>query len=304
MAIKRLVDPVLTALATGYSNNQFVGSILFPRVDVSKEGGKIPQFGKEAFYLYNTERALRAKSNRINPEGVKSVGFTLEEHDIEYPIDYRESDGEMDLPIEQNAVNTTMDIITLRLEHQQATLATNPANYSASNKIALSGTSKFDVAGSDPIAIIEAGKKAVRAKIGKRPNSMVLAAAVYDVLKEHPALIEKIKYAQEGIITVDMMQKLFGIANIQIGEAVYATDNGEFHDVWGTSIVLAYTTTTKRDLRSYLEPTFGYTLGKKGYPQVDKRNEDGKVSLPRTTDIFEAKIVGADAGYLITNAVS
>jgi hypothetical protein len=29
----------------------------FPFVPVDKEGGKIPKFGKEAFKIYNTERA-------------------------------------------------------------------------------------------------------------------------------------------------------------------------------------------------------------------------------------------------------
>ena len=45
----RVVDPVLTNLATGYTNEQFVGDQLMPFVLVDKEGGKIPLFGKEHF---------------------------------------------------------------------------------------------------------------------------------------------------------------------------------------------------------------------------------------------------------------
>jgi hypothetical protein len=52
----RVVDPVLTEVARGYSNPAFVGSGLFPYVPVGVRGGKIVQFGKEAFRLYNTAR--------------------------------------------------------------------------------------------------------------------------------------------------------------------------------------------------------------------------------------------------------
>ena len=48
---KRVVDPVLTNIARGYTNNAYVGSLLFPDVPVEKEGGKIPQFTKEAFKI-------------------------------------------------------------------------------------------------------------------------------------------------------------------------------------------------------------------------------------------------------------
>ncbi len=87
---QRIVDHVLTNLARGYTNDGFVASMLFPHAQVTKEGGKIPQFTKEAFKIYNTERAIRADSNRINPSVDDSIDFVLTEHDLEYPMDYRE----------------------------------------------------------------------------------------------------------------------------------------------------------------------------------------------------------------------
>lgn len=85
-----LVDPVLTNLAVGYSNADFVGAALMPFVNVEKEAGIVPIFNKDNFKVYATERALRAKSNRINPGDMGSQAFALTEHDLEYPIDYRE----------------------------------------------------------------------------------------------------------------------------------------------------------------------------------------------------------------------
>ena len=90
LANLRIVDPILSALARGYIFPELACEALFPMVRVEKEAGKLPKFGKEAFRIYQTERALRAKSNRINPEEYGSIDVILAEHDLEYPIDYRE----------------------------------------------------------------------------------------------------------------------------------------------------------------------------------------------------------------------
>ncbi len=126
---KRVVDPVLTNIARGYNNAALIGTMLFPVVSVDKEGGKIPQFTKEAFKIYNTERAIRAKSNRISPEGRTSVDFVLDEHDLEYPMDYREIDEDV-TPLKIYATQVVTDGIGLRLEKLIADLSQNLINLS------------------------------------------------------------------------------------------------------------------------------------------------------------------------------
>ena len=59
----RVVDPVLTSLARGYRNAQFISEGLFPVAELDKESGIIPLFGKEAFRLWETERAIRVHQN-------------------------------------------------------------------------------------------------------------------------------------------------------------------------------------------------------------------------------------------------
>lgn len=298
----RVQDPVLTELATGYANSEYVAENLFPVVDLKKEGGKIPMFGKEQFRLYNTERAIRAASNRINPEGMKSIEFVMTEHDIEFPIDYRESD-ESDLNLEIHATNFTTEVIALKKEIMCANLAQNPANYSAGSKIVLSGTSKFSDPTSDPIGVFDDAKDAVSKKIIKEPNTLVLGKSVYKKLKNHPQLIEKIKYSMKGIVTLELMKEIFEVENIVIGKAIYADDKDNVMDIWGSNAVLAYVSQTQTQKRTAYEPTFAYTLRKKGNPTVDTREENGKLKIIRSTDIFVPKIVGADAGYLIAEAI-
>lgn len=297
----RVVDPVLTNLALGYTNNELVGERLMPFVPVDKETSKLPKFGKEAFKLYNTERALRAESNRINSEGIDSIDLVTDEHDIEYPIDYRES-AEAAFPLEAHATNVTQSVIQLRREKMIADMAQNAANYPAGNKIALGGADKFSAVGSDPVGVIEDGKDAVRAKTGKRPNTMVIGAAALKTLRFHAQLTDLIKYTGKGVVRLDVLRELFEIPNIYVGESIYASDLGAFSDVWLDNIVLAYVPAapTQQGMeRNAYEPSFGYTPRRRGMPQVDVRNPSGKVELVRSTDHFRPYIVGADAGYLI-----
>lgn len=299
----RVVDPVLTTLARGYSNAQLVAVALFPFAVVEKEAGKIPQFGKEAFKIYNTERALRAKSNRISPEGTSMIDFVCDEHDLEYPVDYRESEESM-FPLEEHATMVVTEGIRLRHEKKCADLAQAAANYPTGNKVTLSGTSQWtDYTNSDPIAVIEAAKEAVRSKTGKRPNTMIIGALTYKALKNHPKLLERIKYSMTGVVTIDLMKQIFGIPNIFVGESVYASDAGTFSDIWADNCILAYVPGAPQSgERTPYDPSFAYTLRKRGKPEVDKRDEEGgKLRLIRNTDIFVPKIVGAEAGYLISD---
>jgi hypothetical protein len=301
---KRVVDQVLTNIARGFFNASHVATKLFPMVSVTKEGGKIPQFTKEAFKIYNTERAIRAKSNRINPESRETIDYVLTEHDLEYPIDYRELEEDI-LPLRLHATTVVTDGISLRLEKLSADIVQNLATYPTGNKVTLAAGDKFTNTSSNPFTIFETAKEVVRAKIAQRPNVCVLGASAYSALKEHPAVLDRIKYTQSAVITQEILRQLLDFDELYVGDAVYATDANVFSDIWSDNVIIAYVPKASKDVpRSYYEPAFAYTLRKKNNPVVDSYTEGGKVEIVRNTDIFIPKVVGADAGYLIndTNA--
>lgn len=301
---KRVVDPVLTNIARGFNNAAHVATKIFPIVPVTKEGGKIPQFTKEAFKIYNTERAIRAKSNRINPENRSELDFVLTEHDLEYPIDYREQEEDI-LPLRLHATTVVTDGISLRLEKLAADIAQNLSTYPTGNKVTLAAGDKFTNTSSNPFVVFDAAKEAVRSKIAQRPNVCIMGAVSYNALKNHPAVHERIKYTERAIVTPELLRALFDFDELYVGDSVYSTDAGVFTDIWSDNVVIAYVPKANKDVpRSYYEPAFAYTLRKKNNPVVDTYSEAGKVEIIRNTDIFIPKVVGADAGYLIndTNA--
>lgn len=297
----RVVDPVLTSLATGYTNEVLVGDQLMPFVYADKEGGKIPLFGKDHFKAYATERALRAKSNRISPEDIGQVDMAMDEHDLEYPIDYRE-DAESAFPLQARATNAVVEGIRLRHELMVASLAQNTASYGAGNKISLSGSGQFTHVDSDPEGVVSDAKDAISGKVIKEPNTMVIGYAAWRTLKRHKQLKAILSDTRSRLVQLADLREIFEIENIVIGRAVQATDAGVTSRIWGDNIILAYVPTGKGAPRSQYEPSFGYTMRKKGNPVVDTRTEEGgKIQLIRNTDIFRPFLLGADAGYLISD---
>ena len=304
----RVVDPVLSTLATGYANDEFVGGRLLPFVGVDKEGVKIPKFGKDAFTIYSTERALRAKSNRIVPEDIDSVSVALDEHDLEYPIDYRE-DAEAAYPLQAHATWRVTEGIRLRHEKMVADLVQNTNSYDSSNKVALSGGDRLDTTTGDPEGVVDTAKAAVRAAVVKEPNTLVIGYAVWRALKKNAKLKAILSDTRPRLVQIADLREIFEIEHIHVGRAVYQTDAGVQTDLWGKNMVFAYVPpgapaqAGNAPVRSAYEPSFGYTL-RKGNPVVDTRTEDGKLEIIRSTDIFKPYILGKGAGYLLTTVVS
>lgn len=299
LAALRVQDPVLTKLAQGYHNLELIGEVLMPTVEIDKEAGKIPKFGRLAFRLPSTVRNLRGTSNRLDPEDITAIDVALEEHDVEYAIDYRE-ENEAIFSLRQFALNTTQDVIALGREKEVATLALDESKYDSGNKVTLSGTSKITSKQADIFAMFDTGIRAVKRATGRKPNVCVIAGDVWAALKEHPAVIEKLKYSQVAIVTPEVFGKLIGIDTVKIGEAVYEESN-QLKDIWSDAIVLAYVAprSTERKGTVY-EPSYGYTVRRQGGLFVDTYKENGgKLEVIRTTDIHKPHLLGASAGYLI-----
>ncbi|GBL46228.1 hypothetical protein SFMTTN_2041 [Sulfuriferula multivorans] len=305
----RVIDPILTTAAQGYKNSEMVGMNLFPSVAVGQRGGKILSFRKEDFRLYATGRVPGANTKRVQ-FGHDSGSYALESHSLEGMVPYELMEEAAAVPginLGIGAVNKVQNIIALRLEKSQADLATTAANYAAANKITLAGTaqwSDFATGVSDPAADMETAKDAVRALIGKRPNTVVMGASVFAKLRNHPKVIDRIKYTGRDTATPELLAQMFGVARVVVGDAIYENDAGAMADVWGKSVVIAYT-----DIGGINDmglPTFGYTYRLRGYPIVEQAYQDrnAKSWIYPVTDEVSPVIAGASAGYLISAAVA
>lgn len=306
-ASARVVDPVLTQFARGYSQAGLVGRVLFPRADVPVRGFKTVQFGKEAFRLYNTRRAPGTATKRIT-FGYDGVPAALNQHALDAVVP-REHVGEAaavpGIDLQQEATQMVLSAMQLDEEVEAATKATTAANYATENKVTLSGSDQFTHASSKPKDLINEGKEAVRSKIGRDPNTLLITKPTFYALDDHPLLLDKLKYTTSDNITTDFLAHYFNVDQVVVADAVYTSGaESEFSDVWGNFAVLAFV--PKGPTQSVRVPSFGYTYALRGHPFVEQTRWDGdsKSWINGVTDERSVELVGAEAGYLITNPVA
>lgn len=308
LSTARVVDPVLSTVAQGFSQSEFVGTNLFPQVAVPLRGGNIITFGKEDFMLYGTQRAPGESTKRVT-FGYTNGSYSLVDFSLEgtVPVELvEESQNGPGIDQASMAIRKVARIMALRLEKAQADLARNASNYGASNKITLTSTAQWsDYSGtSNPMAVVETAKEAVRAAVGVRPNTVVMGAAVMAKLRQHPTVVDRMKYTGRDIATAEILASLFGVDRVLVGDAIWSNDAGTFADVWGKDVVVAYT--VPATLAEMGTPTYGYTYNLNGYPIAEESYYDRNTKswVFPVTRAESPVIAAASAGYLITNAVA
>jgi len=295
------INAYLSEVARGYSNNAFVAQNLFPTIYSEKEKIDIFEFNKEAFQIYDTERAIRANSNVIAPKGFNKHTTTLTEHDLSYPIDYREEQEAEKVKLQLHATNVVTQGLQLKHEKACADLVQDLNNYSQENKIILSGTSSFTHKDSDPQGVIDDAKDAVSKKIAQDPNTMIIGQDAWKALKRNEQLKGLISNNNNKIVTLNHLKEFFEVENIVIGKSIFADEKGEFVRIWKDNIVLAYVPPLGSSRTEY-DPSFAYTVRLKNALNIDEYTKEGnKVKYIRATDIYTPFLVGAEAGYLISN---
>ncbi len=302
----RVIDPILSDFARGYENNELVGNLLFPRVDVGASGGQVIEFDKSAFQLYDTQRAPGSATKRIEL-GYLGRPYALESHALEALVPYenmRDASLVPGIDLARESLMSVVDSMALKLEFQQASLARNAALYPAANKIALLSNNNFSVPAFGVKAAVTASRAAIRAQTGKKANVMILPPNSIAKLDIHPEIRDRLKYTGGGNATAQMLATYFEVDTVVEGGAVYTTSSSAsaaMIDVWGNDIVLAY---VPKNFRSVRTPSFGYTYSMRGQPSVKTPYQDNN----RESWVYGAKferapvIAAITSGYLIQNA--
>lgn len=144
---------------------------------------------------------------------------------------------------------------------------------------------KFSDANSDPIAFVDARKREIKLSGRRTPNKMVLGYDTFNALKEHPDLLERVKYtgstANPAQVTEHVLSELFGVEELLVLDATYnAAEEGQPDNMQficePDGMLLTYVTKTPQ----LDEPSAGYIftwdmLGNGNYMATDQFEGEG-----------------------------
>lgn len=301
----RVVDPVLTEHARGYTNADFVGEALFPVVEMPTRAAKRIEFDRSSFRRRRTRRApgTPIAALEFGFEG-KPVALHQEALSAITPIEHQQEAGAVPgIDLQQVGVDTVLAVIAMEKEIQRAEVARNAASYAASNKSALVGDYKWSDPDSNPKEQVFDGKEVIRKRIGRRPNTLVLTGGLTSALGKHPKLLDHYKHTNSSSITIAMLAAYFDIDNVVSGDGIYDQADGTTVDIWGNDAILAWV--APKGQRQMPLPSFGYTYQLRGHPLVEPARWDGDIRSWKNDvlDEYSAELVGADAGFLFQGAL-
>jgi hypothetical protein len=300
------VDVQLTDVSVRYSNENYFADRIFPVVMVPKRTGLMYKYDKANLKAVDSRRAGVERAQRVE-YGLSKVSYgPLIEHSLEEAIEKDVIDEAVDpLDPKIDAVNNISERMLVEKEVALATLLSDTAQV-GNTKTLSSGAQWSNYNNSDPFRDIEDGRQYIRENALKEPNTVFMSSRTWTVLKNHPGMLDRVKYTQLPALTEQLFKDLFPgvetlyvMAGMQNSAADGATDYLE--PIWGPHAWVAYIT-PQPGIRTV---SLGYTLTLNGGRYVDGWEElEHKASLVRVNDYYQQYIVAKECAYLIKNAVN
>jgi hypothetical protein len=304
------VDPVLTNVAIAYTNDAYIADQIYPTLSVKSQTGKHFIYDRQRFRLDKTKRGIASPSNEITLSLTTGLPYICEDHAIKQFV----PDEDVENAVISNApfIDATENVTEKLLVEEEVNLATTLADTAVlTQNTTLSGTSQWsDYNNSDPFTNVETGLQTIHSAIHQNANILLMGKQVWDKIKHHPDLLERVKYSQKAVMTTELLASLLGVDRILIGAAGYNTAKEGQADsmsyIWGKHAWLLYV--NPRIQQRMI--TFGFTYRWSAKTKKVERlrgtsEEDRKGTYVRVGDsYYDQNLVSASAAYLIKNAVA
>lgn len=321
------VNTPLTNLSIAYlqANTAFVSQRVFPNIPVTKQADR--------YYVYDRGEFNRDEMEKRAP-GTESAGGSYKlDNTPTYFADVYAFHKDIPDQVRANADavlnpdREATDYCSMKAMIKREKLWS--AKYFQSGVWATDETpaTLWDAANSTPIIDVREAGRFVLSQTGIKPNTLVLGKKVYDILVDHPAIIDRVKYGQTAgnpaMAGINALSQLFEIERIFVMEAVeniepekaadfvHPPAAGYFdHQFIGdsTSALLCYSAPAPGLMTVSAGYTFSWTgfLGAGSEGNRIKRFRMEKIESDRVEIqmAFDQKLVAADLGYFFDTVVT
>jgi len=306
------VDAILTNISVAYfqQNQNFIATRVFPIVPVSKQSDKFFTYTKNDWFRDEAQRRADATESAGGGYNLSTDSYQADVYAFHKDIgDQTRANADAPINVDREAAEFVTSRLLLKMETQFV------SNYFTTGIWGTDATPSnlwSDYTSSDPIGDIESGKRAILSVTGYEPNTLVLGYDVFIQLKNHPDLVDRIKYTSQNVLTEDVMASLFGVPRVMVAKSVKATNNEGATQAYafnyGKNALLTYSAPSA----GLLQPSGGYIMSWTGVSGglnqtvgVSRmRMEQYKADRIEAEVAFDMKVIGADLGYFFSACVA
>ena len=277
------VDAILTNILIAYMQDadNFVASRVFPIVPVAKKSDKY--FTYDRTFWFREEAQLRAPSTESagGGWGVSTDSYTADVYAFHKDIDDQvRANQDSPLNMDRDAAKFVAQQLLLKLESLWTAAYMVGGNVWTGTASAVDQTGvnaapganqflQWDDPASTPIEDVSRYSDEMGEKTGKRPNKLVIGPRVFTALRNHPDIIDRIKYTQRGLgLTEALVAEALDVDEVLVARATHNTAAegvaGAYSYYTGKVALLAYAAAAP----SLMEPSAGYMFGWTGYTGV------------------------------------
>ena len=307
-----LVDPVLTNISVAYiqAASAYIAGRVFPVVPVEKQTGKYPKYTKADWFRDEARR--RAPSTESAGSGYNTTTGNYSCDLFAFHKDVSNQDRAnaiAGMNPDRDATEFVTQRMLLRREKQWI------SDYFATSiwDTDLTPSPTWDDVTSDPIGDVETGKTTILSNTGFLPNKLTISYQVWSQLRNHPDLVDRIKYTAQGPVTPALVAALFGVDEVLIARAVENTANegaatATYDFTHGKHALLTFS----QPRPSLLMPSAGYNFTWRGISQglgADVGISRFFIQRLKTDRVegesaFDMGVVASDLGYFFNGAVA
>lgn len=315
------VDAILTNISVAYLQNQdnFIADKVFPIVPVDKKSDKFFTYTKNDWFRDEAQRRADATESAGGGYNLSTGSYSADVFAFHKDVgDQLLANADAPLNPLREATEFVTRRMLLRKELQFVsdffTTGIWGDDVTGVAGAPSAGETKqwSDYSSSDPIDDIEEAKSEILANTGMEANTLVLGYEVFRQLKNHPDLVDRIKYTSSQTITTDMLARMFDINRVLVAKAVKATNNEgaaeAYSFAYGKAALLAHVAPSPGLLTPSAGYTFswtgvsggiGTTIGVSSFRMDSLRAERVEAEMA-----FDNKIIAADLGYFWNTIVA
>lgn len=307
------VNKPLTNISIAYIQKatDFVADKVFPVVPVMKQSDRYFSYDKK--FWMQTQAQKRAPASKSAGSGFhvdNTPSYFADVWAVHMDVsDQIRSNADQPLDMDRDATLYVTQQLMLRREkvfmskYVQAGVWTGAPDFTPAVK--------WDLTTSNPPQDIDSLKSQIKSKTAYMPNCLIVSPDVFFVLRNNPAILDRIKYTQRGIVTEDILASVFGVEKFLVMAAV------EDPNIEGEATAPNYLTANQALLvyanpsPSILQPTGGYIFswqglfgaGAQGNRIKNFRMEELESDRIEGEMAFDMKLVGADLGVYMTSLI-
>lgn len=306
------VDAILTNISVAYMQmaDNFIATKVFPVVPVSKQSDKFFTYTKNDWFRDEAQRRADATESAGGGYNLSTDSYQADVYAFHKDIgDQTRANADAPINVDREAAEFVTGRMLLKMETQFV------SNFFTTSVWATDSTPTNlwnDYTASDPIGDIETGKRTILSTTGYEPNTLVLGYDTFIQLKNHPDLVDRIKYTSSQVLSESLMASLFGVPRVMVAKSLKATNNegatGAYAFNYGKNALLTYSAPSA----GLLQPSGGYVMSWTGVSQgigatigVSRmRMEQFKADRIEAEVAFDMKVIGTDLGYFFSGCVA